>query len=235
MSTSVLKNALLLFDGRDLSGQSNVVGLDYGAEAKDDTTLADDTRSNAGGLKTAGFAAEGFFDGAMDADLFAAVGVSGSLISVAEGLTVGDRAYNLRAVAGEYQPMGGQVGEMLEYSLNASARGNLQRGELLFHSPSEIITGVGSGLQAGAAATQVTAILHVFGVSVADTLDVVVESDVDNTFSTPATQITFAQAAARSAERIVSVGAVTDTWWRVSFTIGGSSPDFGFAVVLILE
>lgn len=236
MSTSVLTNALLLFDGRDLTGQSNVVGIDYGAETQDDTSLADDTRSNIGGLNTAGFAAEGFFDAAMDADLFAAVGVSGSLISVAKGLTVGDRAYNLQAVAGDYQPIGGQVGEIAGYSLNASTRGNLQRGELLFHSSSEGATDDGSGLNAGAAASKVTAILHVFSASGSSpTLDVTVESDADNTFSTPATQITFSQATGRTAERIEEAGAVADAWWRVSFTIGGASPDFGFAVILILE
>ena len=235
MSTSVLSNALLLFDGRDLTGQSNAVGIDYGAESKDDTTLADDTRSNLGGLKSVGISAEGFFGADMDSDLFTAVGVAGSLISVAEGLTIGDRAYNLPAVLGEYQPLGGQVGDVLGYSLNASARGDLKQGEVLFHSSSEIASGAGAASNVGAAATQVTAILHVFGVSAADTLDVVVESDVDNTFSTPATQITFAQAAAQSAERIVSVGAVVDTWWRISYTIGGTSPDFAFAVILILE
>ncbi len=235
MGTSVLTNALLLFDGRDLTGQSNAVGLDYGAESKDDTSLADDTRSNIGGLKTAGLSAEGFFDASMDADLFTAVGVSGSLISVAEGLAVGDRAYNLQALLGEYQPLGGQVGDVIGYSLNASARGSLERGELLFHSPSEVLTGVGSALNAGAAATQVTAILHIFGTSPGDTLDVVVESDVDNTFATPAAQVTFAQTGVRSAQRVVAVGAVTDAWWRISYTIGGVSPDFGFAVILIVE
>ncbi len=236
MSTSVLSNALLLFDGRNLSGQSNVVALDYGAEARDDTTLADDTRSNIGGLKTVGLSAEGFFDPTMDSDLFAAVGVSGSLISVSKGLSVGDRAYSLQALAGEYQPMVAQVGDLLSYSLNASARGDLKRGELLFHSTSETASGNGSGSNAGAAAAQVTAFLHVFAADgTTPTLDVTIESDVNNSFSTPVTQITFAQATAGSAERIVSVGAVADTWWRVAFTIGGTNPDFGFAVILIVE
>jgi hypothetical protein len=234
MAASVLSNALLLFDGQDLSGRVNTIALDYGAEALDETTLADDSRVNKGGLKTVGLSAEGFWDSTPDSALFTAVGVSGSLISVAPGRSVGDVAYSLQSLAGEYSPIQGSVGEMAGFTLNASARNSLQRGSLLFHSDSETTTGTGSTSNAGSGS--ITAILHVFAASgTSPTLDVTVESDdADDFTGLEQTQITFTQATGKTAERLTA-SSTSDTWWRVNYTIGGTNPDFGFAVVLILE
>lgn len=239
MATSVLSNALLLLDDRDLSGTSNTVGIDFGAESQDKTAIANDTRIMQGGLKTVGVSAEGFFQGEVDSDLFSAVGVSGSLISVAPGTSVGDVAYTLQSVVGQYTPLQGGVGELAGFSLNASARNSLQRGSVLFKNDSVSSSGSGSTLNAGAASSQITAILHVFDQTggSSPTLDVTIESDSSDDFTgLETTQITFTQAMGRTSERKISVGAETDTWWRVSYTIGGtSSPAFGFAVILVLE
>jgi len=78
---------------------------------------------------------------------------------------------------------------------------------------------------------QVHALLHVFSASAGDTLDVKVQSDVDDTFASATDVITFAQATAAGSELKTADGPVTDTWWRVSFTIAGNgSESFSFAV-----
>jgi hypothetical protein len=238
MATSVLENALILHGdsntARDLTCQANTVGIDFGAETQDNTALCDTTRSNQGALKTAGFSAEGFFDSDMDAALFDDVGVNGTIVTAANGKDVGERSFSLVAVAGSYQPVGGSVGELNSFTLNASARGDLERGYVLFHSESETATGTGTTFQAGSAVTSLVAILYVFSASGSNpTLDVTVESDTADDFTgAEVTRATFTQATARTAERVVGT-ATSDTWYRVSYTIGGTNPDVGFAVLLI--
>lgn len=233
MATSILQDALILNHGVNMTGQTNTVGIDFGAETQDNTTFSDDTRSNQGGLKTVGFNAEGFFDPAKDSQLFSEIGVQDKIISVAEGKANGDRTFSFLAVYGSYQPMGGSVGELNGYSLDASASNALERGQLLFYSTSETSSGTSTPLNAGSAASSLVGILHVWSVAGTNpTLDVDIESDSANDFTgAETTRLTFAQATASTAERKTGT-ATGDTWWRINFTIGGTNPDFAFAVVL---
>ena len=127
MTASVLSNGLLLLDDRDLTGRTNAIGIDYGAESQDETSLDDDTRIAKGGLKTVGLSAEGFFDGPYDADIYGSIGVASSLITMAATKSVGDVAYTIQALTGNYTPIQGSVGDIVGFSLNAKARGALQR------------------------------------------------------------------------------------------------------------
>lgn len=233
MATTILNNAIILMDDLELTGQANTVGLDYEAEAQDETVFGADTRKNKGGLKSVGVSAEGFFNATEDADLFADVGVQDKLITIAADNSVGDIAYNLRAMMGNYTPLDGSVGELASFSLEAASSNDLQRGQILFKG-SATSSGAGSTLNAGAGS--ITAILHVFSASgTTPTLDVTIESDSgDNFAGAETTQISFTQATGRTAER-KTAASTADTWWRVSYTIGGTNPDFGFAVILIIE
>jgi len=236
MATSILKNVPILLDGQRLSCQTNTVGIDYGAETGDDTSFCDDTRSNIGALKTVGFSAEGFFEGATDPALYSAVGTNGSLVSVADGQSVGDKAFSFVSVVGNYEPVTGSTGDVAGYTLNASARGDLGRGDVLFYDESVTSDTTGATLNAGDAPNQITAFLHVFSVDgTSPTLDVTIESDSADDFTgSEVTQITFDQATGQEGQR-KTAGSTTDTWWRVTATLGGTNPNFGFIVVLILE
>jgi hypothetical protein len=82
-------------------------------------------------------------------------------------------------------------------------------------------------------AGKVYGLLHVFSATPGpDTLDVVVQSDSANTFLSPTDVITFAQKTAAGHEWKEAAGPITDTWWRISYTIGGGSPSFTFAVAI---
>jgi hypothetical protein len=73
--------------------------------------------------------------------------------------------------------------------------------------------------------------LHVFSVAGTSgpTLTVKLQSSVDNTFGAPTDRITFTGATAISGQSGSVAGAITDTWWRVVWTITGTNPSFLFA------
>jgi hypothetical protein len=55
---------------------------------------------------------------------------------------------------------------------------------------------------------------------------VLLESDDNGSFTGATTRHTFAQNTAISSEWASVAGAVTDDYWRISWTVGGGSPDF---------
>ncbi|MEU4150833.1 hypothetical protein [Streptomyces sp. NPDC026659] len=68
------------------------------------------------------------------------------------------------------------------------------------------------------------------------TLDVVIESDNGSGFPSPITQLTFTQANAISGQILRTDGtAITDDWYRVKWTIGGTTPSFLFAVAFGIQ
>jgi hypothetical protein len=106
-------------------------------------------------------------------------------------------------------------------------------------STARTVTGNGTARQLGlvGATQKLYASLHVVDASVADTLDVKIQSDDASGMGTPTDRITFTQATAVGAQYATPVSGpiATDTWWRVSYTIGGTSPSFKFAVVVGIQ
>lgn len=235
MSKQVLTDALIAFDGRAFRDTANQVAIEYGAEALDGTTFADDTRINEGGLLTAAMSAEGFFRAPNpDKALFDQMGAKDKVITIAPTPTEGNIAYSLQAVLGNYSP-NGEIGQLLAFSMSAGARDRLVRGTLLANKETISATGSGTAFQVGAATSGQTiyAALHVVNAGgTTPTLDVTVESDDAEAMSSATTRITFDQATDLGSQFKTLAGPVTDDWWRVSYTVGGTSPDFDFIVVL---
>lgn len=238
MAKSVLQNQIVLVDDYDITGDTNAVAIDYGAEVKDCTVLGNDTRVNLGGLKTVQVQVAGFYDAAtQDEEVFANIGTSNKPISFGESDTVGSVSYFFNAVSGEYQ-VGETVGEVLPFSLGAGAQGNLVRGVLAHNarSTAETSTDVGTAIQLGAVSStqKLYAVLHVLesNGSGDQTLDVLVESDDNAGFTSGITRLTFTQATTTGTSEMLELdGPLTDDYFRVSFTIAGSgSPSFKFVV-----
>lgn len=140
----------------------------------------------------------------------------GPLLSVTRGLEVGKVA-------------------MLDTSLRSTGAPGMARGWLLGAKQTVTSSGTTSGQQNGAvtSAQAVYASLHVFAASgTTPTLDVVVQSDDNGGFSSPTSRITFAQATTTGVQLGSAAGAITDDRWRLSYTVGGTSPSFTFAVVM---
>jgi len=241
MGTFVQTQVKIYVDGYDFSGDMNGVALASGAEAKDSTTYGDDTRTMLGGLRTVSLTESGLWTGgaAKDKVWFDNVGVSNKPVSVMPTTgAAGEPAFFFNSMQSQYVP-GEAVGEIFKFNVEAQSQDELVRGSVLFPLTTVTSTDVSTGQVLGAAsATQkVYAALHVMSASgTSPTLDVVVQSDTSG-FGSPTDQITFDQAATLGSQiKEVGPGAITDTYWRISYTIGGSAtPTFSFAVMLGIQ
>ncbi len=238
MAIQTLTNAKVWVGGYDISGYLNSIALDDGVELHDVTALGDAARRRLAGIHNVTYQHEGFVDSSMAIDgiLQGLVGSVDNPISVAPSAgAVGDLAYLFRGSVDTYSPSG-EVGNPFQLSVGGegSDGARLVRGSILFNGTATA-TAAGSAVNAGAVASgkSLYAVLHVLSASASDTLDVLVQSDDNSGFTSATTRITFAQASAIGSQWATAVaGPITDTYWRVNYTIGGVSPSFQFVVII---
>lgn len=221
----------------DFTGDFNAMAIDYSADPRDVTPFGVSTRRRIGGLKDVAFSGQGFWeggDGAVDDALFGVIGVVNTPLSAGqEGGDVGSVVYLFRAMKAQYSP-GAAIGEVFTFSVEAQATSGkpLVRGQIL-HNSTRVASGNEDGVQLGAVASGETlyAALHVVSASGTNpTLDVKIVSDDADTFGTPTDRITFAQATGLTSEWASVDGPITDDWFRVEATIGGTDPSCEFVV-----
>jgi len=225
MAETILSAGLLFCGRANLTAQIREMALVVSSELQDTTALDDTSRNRLGGLKDVSFSAAGYFAAAEpDLTIYIDLGVADTLITVAPTTTLGDRSYFFRAVLGEYSPIGGAVGEVAGFSLNASAYADgLIRGTLM-ENGSFLVTGNGTGRQLGAVGStqRIYAGLHITAIT--GTWTIALESDDNAGFTTATTRATFASNTAETlsnnaADLFTSVvGAITDDYWRFRFT-----------------
>ena len=172
----------------------------------------------------------------IDDTVFATLGSAATPRSICTAADDGGAAYLMRGVTFNYTPIQGSVGELAMCSTDSTVtNGPLVRGKLIHPSSvARTSSSTGTGRQLGAviAGKSLYAALHVISVSgTSPTLDVIVQSDDNAGFTTPTTRVTFSQTGVVGAQWGSVAGAVTDEYWRISYTIGGSdTPTFAFAV-----
>lgn len=228
------KDAKVFLGGYDLTGYTNNVALQYGAEPLDETTLGNDTRKFKGGVKIVSAGMQGFWDATPDPGLQASVGTADTPLSVvAPPGATGTTTYLFRAMNANYD-FGGSFGELLSYTAEARATDDLVRGKVLYHgTATSTANGTAFSFPSMAAGDTLCGAIHVVGASAGDTLDVIVQSDTATGFGSPVTALTFSQfGSSIGSEWQTATGATADTYYRVSYTIGGSSPSYTFAVSL---
>lgn len=240
MAELVLTNAKVWFDKYDVSGDLNAVAINYGADSLDITAMSDLTRNRIAGLKTVTVQHEGIWQGdTIDDYLFSNIAVLNKPMTMASLPTEGTIAYSFKSMLSEYNPINGAVGDLTKFSVTGEANGDLIRGSLILNS-SYSTSGNGTGQQLGAvSATQnLYAALHVTSVgstSPQSTLDVIVQSDDNASFTSATNRITFSQATAITSEWATPVaGAITDDYWRINYTISGGGT-FAFAVFVGIQ
>lgn len=236
MPIHVLRDVDVIADGYRLRGIMNSVALADSVDVLEATVFADAARRRVAGLRSANIDMEGFYDATLDKELYDRLGVANVPITVApDGNAEGARAFFFRAIAGEYSH-GGGIGEVNPFSLNAqgSDGSRLVRGTIM-HNATRTTTANGTSRQLGAIAAgqKMYAALHVLAASgTTPTLNVVVGSDDNSGFLSGVNRITFAQATAIGSQWLTLDGPITDDYWRVQWTIAGTSPSFEFVVVL---
>jgi hypothetical protein len=154
--------------------------------------------------------------------------------------TAGDPCHFTRALNSSMKSPQGPVGDVAGFLMMLESDTAMVDGIVLHPLASRTSTGTGTiTAMTGPTATQyLYAGLHVGAVTgTSPTLDVVIQSAALVGFGSPTTRVTFTQATGASSYTsqwaTPVAGAITDGFWRVSYTIGGSStPTFPFAVVL---
>lgn len=244
MATQVLTDVRAYVGGLDATGQTNQLTLEATAVALDATTFGSGGwMARAGGLKDAkldlsGFAVSGAIPGLTQvddefwADLIGGVSVPGILVPTSG--VVGSLAYLGKFLDVDYKRFG-KVGDLDPFQLTANGDGVITRG-LVMHpqGTARTTTGNGTGQQLGAIAAgqSLRCVLNVLSITgTTPSLTVAVQSNVDNTFAAPTTRGTFTTVTTTvgAPAMVVVPGPVTDTWWRVTWTIAGTSPSYLFA------
>lgn len=242
MGSFVLTNVRLFTGGADLTSSSNKVELTTKVEEKDATVYSSNGyKELKGGLASCEFASEGLWEagdpGKIDDAAWAQLGALGAWSAGPVGASVGDLAYFTKALRCDYK-LGAGVGDLAPWTSGGKSVWPLLRGQFA-HPPgtARTATGTGTGLNVGAvtAGKRLYAALHVLSVAGTSTPTITarVESDADNTFASPTTRLTFTAATAVSGETLRTDGtAITDSWWRLAWTITGTGPSFLFAATL---
>jgi len=237
MAEQIVRDAKLWMGVSELSGDMTSIVLDHGADAVENTTLGDTTRTRLGGLKNIGLSMEGYFDIAPDNAFFGALSVANAVVSVGKtDGSDGSGAFTFQSLAGAYGASGA-IGEMLTFSASAEGRGDLISGTIM-HNAARTATGDGTARQLGAVAAGQSLYLamHVIAASgTTPTLDVIVESDDNGSFTSGVTRATFTQKVAVGWQWIEVAGAITDDWWRVGYTIAGTTPSFTFVNIVGIQ
>lgn len=239
MTTYALTDCKLYTDQYDLTGDTNAMDLKADTVELDSTTFASaGWKEVLPGLEMVEFKHSGFIsvgEGSVDEVLNTGLGVNTTIVSVGHTTgAVGEPAYMMKKMRTSVE-RGAQVGELYGFQAVGKGSTRLVRGYFLYPKTATTETDTGTAVEVGAASAsqKVYAALHVFAASGTDeTLDVVVQSDDGSGFASPTSRITFAQATGVTSEWKELSGAVTDTFWRVSYTIAGTDPSFTFAVTL---
>jgi hypothetical protein len=237
VSKFVLLNTRLFTGGADLTSAANKVELATKVEEKDATNYGSNGyKELLGGLGSAEIQSEGQWEagdpGKIDDAAWSQLGGLGGWSVGPDGAAVGGLAYLTSALRCDYKLLDA-VGEIAPWTSGGKSSWPLVRGQFA-HPPgtARTATGTGTGLQLGAVAAnkRLYAALHVLSAAgTTPSLTARVESAPDNTFASPTTRLTFTAATVAGGQILRTSGAaITDTWWRVAWTITGTTPSFLF-------
>ena len=135
--------------------------------------------------------------------------------------------------------MFGTVGEIAPFSVTKS-----QSSEVMVRGTVEIdedltATGNSGGVNLGAvgADEKCYVAIHTYAVSGTSTPTVTfkLQSDDNASFTSPTDRITFTDITAIGADFQSVAGAITDTYWRLNYTISGTNPSFSIHATIGIE
>jgi hypothetical protein len=241
MAKFVFNDGKVFSGGYDLSSHITSVNLDITAEELDATTInSGGFRSKLGGLKDSTLQMDGFYEAGEnkpDALLGASVG-NELIVTTVPDAGVGNTAYFMKSRLFSYQ-MFGAVGEIAPFSISKS-----QSSDKVVQGKIEIdgdltATGNSTGLQLGAvgATERIYAAIHCTAVSGTSTPTITfkLQSDDNASFTSPTDVITFSDITAIGADFQSAAGAITDDYFRLNYTISGSSPSFSIHATIGIE
>lgn len=239
MATYVNKAATLWVGGYDLTADFGAHSLSMTQTAVDNTAYAaagTKSRTYLPGLYAFNYDHQGFIDpdgstGPDDVLWTNYTAAASEVICVApdSSNTQGDVVYFAERVHTAIEPLTGSVGDVAGFALSATGTGETVRGVVEYPPTSTSTDTSSTGQQLGsvAAGENIYAALFVTVDSGSD-LAVTLESDDNSGFTTATTRGTFTTTSGIGAEMISVAGAITDDWWRFTWTRTGT---FTFAAV----
>lgn len=235
----ILRDCAIWYGGYDLTSTASEVSLESSFATVPVTTFGDSGNvKNIAGLEDAQVSVMTFLDTSVtDPAVWAERGGAIELLTMVAfptggTVTAGDRTYSVRGLLkSEKQMM--KIGDAAK--LDAQLMGAQPEGVMggMVLSPSTAVTasGNGSAVQLGAQAAGQTVYfgIHVLAVSGNRTITAKLQSASSSGFGTPNDRVTLSSINAIGSGFGSSTTATTDTYWRVSYTIGGSSGSLTFA------
>ena len=241
MAKFVFNDGKVFSGGYDLSSHITSVNLDITAEELDATTInSGGFKSKLGGIKDSTLQLDGFYEAGAnkpDALLGASVG-NELLVTTVPDAGVGNTAYFMKSRLFSYQ-MFGSVGEIAPFTISKS-----QSDDEVVQGKIEIdgaltASGNSTGVQLGAvgATEKVYVAIHCTAVSGTSTPTVTfkLQSDDNSSFTSPTDRITFTGITAIGADYQSAAGAITDTYYRLNYTISGTNPSFSIHATIGIE
>ena len=251
MSTQVQTAQQIYSDGTDLTCYTNTMTLELSADPVEFTTYCSaGAREFRQGLKSFNLNAAGFLDFAASTAhtteivpgeeiVPANLGSNQALTVCPVSSTEGSAAYIFGGIYTALTPMSGAVGDAAAYNLTAmpTSRGfghRMGRGILEAKRTATSSTNTTGSNTLGAVATgsELVGNLHVLTLTSGASLTVIVQSDDNSGFTSPTTRLSFTAATTRSGEYKSTAGPITDTYYRVGWTIAGSTPSVAFACAI---
>lgn len=247
MGKQVFLDCRAFVSGADLSGWSNKIEIGEEWEAKKTTTFrSGGAVENMAGLGGVDISASGLWEagdlGKPDDSFWGnrrviepwTVGPDGS-----SDLAAGNLVYLTQALRTSMK-QGDAVGEVAPWEGAARGSWPLVRGQSAHPSGvARTVTGTGTILDMGAGPTSAQAVyanLHILGVQAGGANIIVrVESATTIGFAGPVTRGTFAAATVLGGQPIKIANPSTDRYWRVAWTIAGSTPSFLFLASIGIE
>lgn len=238
LTPQVLTDARIYYASLDATGYSNKVEFDVSVEDLDKTTFA-----SGGSKERVGALFDMTSTGTMfwqpgdlsqpDDVLWSTLGLSAQPLTVCPTSgAVGTLAYLTKTLESAYKPSG-DVGKLVMAEATWLGNQAVARGQILHpQGTARTSTGTGTAVNLGAvlAGQRMYVNLHVLGVSgTTPSMIVKLQSAPTSGFTSPTDQVTLTAATTYASQAASVLGPVTDAWWRVSWTITGTTPSFLFA------
>lgn len=164
---------------------------------------------------------------AVDEVLAVDLGGTYTLAAVPMGSSAGAVGYFTQGVLLGRTVLSGTVGDLATHSVTFRGSTPMIRGTVL--TAADITaTGTSTVQQLGAVTSsqRIWCALHVLAVAGTGTptITVKIQSAAASGFASPTDRITLTAATAKGAQFSSAVGAITDTYWRASYTVSGTNP-----------
>lgn len=238
MAPFMLTDVDLLASGLDLACFTSQAEISTEVEQVDSTVFCSaGWRSFVPGLRTTTITASGPTDfatataaqqSAIDEVLAVNVGGEYAVSLLPIGATVGEAGYFTTAGMTSRTVLSGTVGDLATHQVQWTGRAPLIRGTIVTAS-TLTATGSSAAVNLGAvtANQKVWAVFHTLTAGgTTPSVTYKIQSDDNSGMTSPTDRITFGAATSKTGSVSSTAGAITDTWWRATWTITGTSPSF---------